>query len=207
MFLVGCDNQESNKSQENGDVEFSHQVLNESTYHSAPEPEVVYEQPKSPLDLLEEDGYIRSAYNNGNMPKCYNYRPQTGEYASSLHITVGNGADVVVKLMDYDNDICVRYVYINAGTSFSVGYIPEGRYYLKLAYGKNFYAKNEGGKCIGKFANNALYEKGQDIMDFNVDRTFDGVSIPSYQLKLDVITSDRSNGFSSSNISEDNFNL
>ncbi len=205
FIFIGCENTEKVQTRDNGDIEFS------SQNQSMPSPVVeesqpIYEEPKSPAQLLEDEGYSRSDYNNGNMPKCYNYNPQTGEYRSTLNISVGRGTDVVVKLMDYYSDICVRYVYVNAGTRFSIGYVPEGRYYLKLAYGRNFYTKNENGKCIGKFLDNALYKKGDQILDFNVQQTFDGVSVPSYDLQLDVKTTDRANGLSSFNISEDSFN-
>lgn len=205
LIFIGCGNTEKVQTRDNGDVEFSSQ--NQSIASPAiEESQPIYEEPKSPAQLLEEEGYSKSDYNNGNLPKCYNYNPQIGEYRSALNISVGSGTDVVVKLMDYDSDICLRYVYVNAGTRFSIGYVPEGRYYLKLAYGRNFYTKNENGRCIGKFLDNPLYKKGDRILDFTVQRNFDGVSIPSYDLQLDVITTDRSNGLSSSNISEDSFN-
>jgi hypothetical protein len=51
-----------------------------------------------------------------------------------------------------------------------------------------------------------MYEKGSDIMDFNLQYTDRGYSIPSFQLKLDVIASATMNTFNSQNISETEFN-
>ena len=76
---------------------------------------------------------------------------------------------------------------------------------MKIAYGKDWYMKNENGKCIGAISG-ALYEKGQDLMDFNVQKTSTGESIPYYELKLDVVTTDFNNAFDTKNISEDEFN-
>ena len=66
--------------------------------------------------------------------------------------------------------------------------------------------KNENGKCIGKFTKNPIYEKGQDLMDFNIQKTANGKSIPYYNLELDIVVSDYSNTFDTQNISEDDFN-
>ena len=51
-----------------------------------------------------------------------------------------------------------------------------------------------------------MYEKGEDIMDFNIQHSADGYSIPSFKLQLDVVSSGISNSFSSQNISENEFN-
>jgi hypothetical protein len=77
----------------------------------------------------------------------------------------------------------------------------------KIAYGKNWYSKSTGGKCLGKFTSNQIYEKGEDILDFNLQRTKDGYNIPSFKLQLDVISNSANNSFSSQQISEDEFNL
>ena len=51
-----------------------------------------------------------------------------------------------------------------------------------------------------------MYEKGSDVMDFNVQQTYDGYNIPSFQLQLDVISTNNQNTFDSQNISENEFN-
>lgn len=97
-------------------------------------------------------------------------------------------------------------MYINSGTTYSINNIPEGKYYLKIAYGKNWISKVEDGRCVGKFLTNPLYEKGDDILDYNIQYTATGYSVPSYNLQLDVISTNMYNSFNSSNISEESFN-
>ena len=108
--------------------------------------------------------------------------------------------------MNIKTEKCIRYVFINSGTTYSIENIPEGMYYLKIAYGKDWLSKVENGQCVGKFIKNPLYEKGEDVLDFNIKRESNGRSIPSYQLSLDVVSSGISNSFNSQNISESDFN-
>lgn len=49
-------------------------------------------------------------------------------------------------------------------------------------------------------------KEGSEEMDFNIQRTYDGRSIPSFQLSLDVVSTNSFNTFSSQNISEESFN-
>lgn len=161
---------------------------------------------KSPEEILIDEGWEQNEIENGTMPSCYNFSPKRANIDNSLNVTVGGGTDVVIKLMNEKTDKCIRYVYINSGTSYNITGIPEGRYYLKIAYGKNWFSKKENGKCIGKFIQNPLYEKGEDIMDFNLIHSYNGYQIPSFELHLDVISTNAVNSFNSTNISEDSFN-
>lgn len=108
--------------------------------------------------------------------------------------------------MNLENDKCIRYVFINSGSTYKIRNIPEGRYYLKIAYGKDWLSKVENKQCNGKFIRNPLYEKSEDIMDFNIQQTLKGYNIPSFRLSLDVIASNTKNTFNSQNISENEFN-
>ena len=108
--------------------------------------------------------------------------------------------------MNLNNEKCVRYVFINSGSTYTIKNIPEGRYYLKIAYGKNWLSKVENEQCIGKFILNPMYERGDDIMDFNIKHSAQGSSIPSFKLELDVVSSGITNSFNSQNISESEFN-
>ncbi|MGP6533732.1 hypothetical protein [Ornithobacterium rhinotracheale] len=161
---------------------------------------------ESELEELKSQGWNEEALSNGVMPSCYNFKSKRSKIDNSLEITVGRGTDVVVKLMSLKNDKCIRYVYINSGTTYSINNIPEGKYYLKIAYGKNWISKVEDGRCVGKFLTNPLYEKGDDILDYNIQYTATGYSVPSYNLQLDVISTNMYNSFNSSNISEESFN-
>ncbi|MFV0177890.1 hypothetical protein OBK27_13255 [Empedobacter falsenii] len=161
---------------------------------------------KSSEEILKEEGWEKSIIENGIMPFCYNFTPKRVNIDNSLNVIVGGGTDVVIKLMNVKTDKCIRYMYINNASSYSIKGIPEGRYYLKIAYGKNWFSKKENGKCIGKFIKNPMYEKGEDIMDFTLVHSNNGYQIPSYELHLDVISTSAVNSFNSTGISEESFN-
>jgi len=157
-------------------------------------------------EKLFEEGWERQTISNGIMPDCFNYKPAYGDLDNELVVSVGRGTDVAIKLMSLSGGKCVRYVYINSGNTYRIKNIPEGRYYLKIAYGRDWISKLDGRRCLGRFLNNALYERGEDILDFYKKTTSDGYSIPSYSLRLDVISGSTDNAFNSSGISEGDFN-
>lgn len=141
---------------------------------------------------------------NGVISACYDYQyDKTIE--NYLKINVGNGTDVVLKIINLESDICIRYVYVKSNSTHTVNDIPHGKYYLKIAYGKNWMVQKEKGVCSGKFGNNPIYERGTDILDYNLIKSTDGYSVPSYELSLDVISSTPANSFNSANITEKEF--
>lgn len=202
ILLISCNNQSYNKERnpDNGDLNNSF-VEQTSTIELSPEQK--FEQEK---EKLISDGWQELQIENGQLPSCYNFSPKKGNIDNHLEVYVGSGTDVSIKVMNLNTDKCVRYVFINSGTTYSIRNIPEGKYYLKIAYGKNWISKVENGQCNGRFLRNPMYEKGEDIMDFNVQYSSDGYSVPSYKLELDVISSEISNSFNSQNISENEFN-
>jgi hypothetical protein len=201
IFFYSCSNNNSSNSYstpENGDLNNSFEEKQELT----PEQKIQEEKQQ-----LISEGWEEKGMENGLMPSCYNFKPKTDKsIENNLEINVGGGTDVVIKLMNVKSEKCIRYVFINSGSSYQIRNIPQGVYYLKIAYGKEWLSKIENNQCIGKFIRSPMYEKGEDIMDFTIQRTYDGYSIPSFRLSLDVISSNLSNSFSSHNISETDFN-
>jgi hypothetical protein len=204
--LFSCGNhsnrQEVGNTPNNGDLNNTF-VEQKTVQEPTLTPEQEFEQQKN--KLLAE-GWSEKYIENGQLPICYNFKPQKGKRDNYLEVSVGGGTDVSIKVMNVDTDKCVRYVFINSGSTYKINNIPEGRYYLKIAYGKNWLSKVENGQCIGRFVRSPMYEKGDDILDFNIHHTENGYSIPSFQLQLDVIANDISNSFASKNISEEQFN-
>jgi len=155
-------------------------------------------------------------YTTGNSPSCYNFKPKFDRSINNrLEISVGSNTDAVVKLIDLETDKCIRYSYIRSDDTYTMRHIPQGKYYVKIAYGKDWRQKITDDKCKGKFIMNALYKKGSEILDFN--KIYEGVktvdgesyrnySIPSYSLKLEVVDVDTSSHFQTNAISEDDFN-
>lgn len=162
-----------------------------------------YEPTKSKLIA---EGWEEDQFENGQLPSCYNFKPKKSKIDNYIEVNVGSGTDVVIKVVNYRTDLCIRYVYINSGSSYKIRNLPEGVYYLKIAYGKNWFSKVENGKCIGKFISNPLYKKGENLMDFHLKHHENGYSIPSFRLSLDVVQTHDGNEFNSNSISEDDFN-
>ncbi len=157
-------------------------------------------------ERLLSEGWETQELANGQFPSCYNFVPKKSDIDNYIEIHVGGGTDVAIKVMSFADEKCIRYVFINSGSMYKIRNIPEGLYYLKIAYGKEWYSKTLNGQCIGKFIRNPLYEKGEEILDFKLKYSDDGYSIPSYQLELDVISSNPSNTFNTQGISESEFN-
>ncbi len=206
VVLSSCGNDSTQYSEskyhENGDLNNS--FKSDSTETSkviTPEEALKIEKEK----LLKE-GWQEKDMKNGQLGKCYNYKPKFSSIDNKLEVSVGSGTDVVIKLMNKETNKCIRYVYINSQNTYEIKNVPEGIYYLKIAYGKNWISKIEDGKCIGKFLSNQMYEEGSDILDFNIQRTYEGSSIPSFRLELDVVSNNSMSSFSSQNISEEAFN-
>jgi hypothetical protein len=183
----------------NSETEKSNKV--ESIVELTPEEKLVIQKKE-----LIDNGWNEDNIKNGQMPSCYNFVPKRGDVDNYLSVSVGTGTDVTIKIMKKNVDECIRYVFINSGTTYKIKNIPEGKYYLKIAYGKDWLSKIENNKCIGKFLQNPMYEKGKETLDYNVIYTKDGSSIPSYSLELDVVSSSILNSFDSQNISEEEFN-
>jgi hypothetical protein len=171
------------------------------------------------LKLDPDSGWEKKNYQSGVTPDCENVTPKYDyDIDNYLRINVGTGTDVVVKLMkeaDYIDE-CIRIVYVRSGETYDMKNIPQGRYYLKIAYGKDYRKKIVDGACFVKFMKNALYEKGTEILDFNLiqkpderigNNVYKNWDVPSFELLLDVYqTYGSTNSFKASNISEEEFN-
>jgi hypothetical protein len=164
-------------------------------------------------------GWEKKNYQSGVTPECENVTPKYDFGLDNyLRINVGLGTDVVVKVMKkgYYEDECIRIVYVRSGDSYEIKNIPEGLYYLKIAYGKDYRQKIVDNVCYVKFMKNAQYEKGNEILDFNKvkqpnerigNNIYENWSVPSFELSLDVIMAKRKKSkFKSNDISETEFN-
>lgn len=172
--------------------------------------------------MLIKDPYFdwqKKNYPTGKTPDCENITPKYNyELDNYLKINVSYSTDVVIKLMQINNyeDECIRIVYIRGGENYSIKNIPEGKYYLKIAYGKDYRSKIINNECYVKFVKNAQYEKGTQILDYNKikepdskigNSNYENWSVPSYELLLDVIIgNNKDSRFKKSEISEREFN-
>ena len=147
--------------------------------------------------------------NNGNITGCTSMSPLYDQNIDNkLVISCGNNADVAVKLIAYETNQTIRYVYINKNTTFTLTKIPEGKYYLKIAYGEKWGVVAGESNCKGRFTENSLCKKGTEILDYNIIHYSDGrYQVPSFSLSLNVIfvKDDNSNKFDTDKIPENDF--
>ena len=165
--------------------------------------------PPPPKKLDEIDPYLTwetPVLKTGRTPDCFNYKPRYNKSIDNkLIVSVGSHADVVLKVINVQTNRCIRCVYIRSGDKFTIRNIPEGIYYTKIAYGSDCKQKNIDGKCIDKFTSNALYKRGEELLDYNLEYSDDGYQIPSFSLSLDVIYTE-GHTYETNTINEDDFN-
>jgi hypothetical protein len=172
------------------------------------------------LKLDPYGDWEKQNYQSGVTPECENVIPEYDNNIDNyLKVSVGYNTDAIVKLMKKGvyNDLCIRIVYVRAGDSFDMKNIPEGRYYLKIAYGKDYRKKMVDNLCYVKFVKDAQYEKGDRILDFYMkskpdtregNYTYKNWDIPVFELSLNVVKvkTENSKQFDANNISEREFN-
>lgn len=115
---------------------------------------------------------------------------------------MGTGCNVAVKIMDYRTDKCIRYVYVAENTTTTVQEIPQGIYYLKLAYGYDWMELETDSVKRGKFTRNVSYERSQDTFDFGIKNSRDEIN---YRLEINVVDSKLENNFLATPINEEEF--
>lgn len=105
--------------------------------------------------------------------------------------------------MDASTDKSIRYVFVPENTTENIQMIPQGKYYLKLAYGNDWMEFDNGdGSLSGKFTRNVSYDKSIDIFDFGKKNSS---SIVSYVLQINIDNSQLHNNFETVSISEADF--
>ena len=87
-------------------------------------------------------------------------------------------------------------------SDLTITQIPQGRYYLKLAYGCDWMQFVDRDSIIGKFTRNALYEKSASPYDFGKKYS---TGLINYSLELNVTDGSIENNFETVAISEAEF--
>lgn len=153
--------------------------------------------------LISDGWYIPKTVPEGELSREYGVKSKYGQQDNYFDIEIGNDCDIAVKIVDASNDTCIRYVLIRENSSVSVQMIPQGKYYLKIAYGKDWMEYNNGdGTIIGKFTKNVSYDKSIDVFDFGKKNSS---NIVSYVLQINVENSKLQNNFGTVEITEDDF--
>lgn len=157
-------------------------------------------------ERLKSDGWEPINISTGESLECYKIRREHGPLDNHLKVTVGARTDAVIKVMKRNTDQCIRVAYVKGGDTYYIRNIPEGIYYLKIAYGRDLRKRLINGQCHLKFMDSVLYERGDNELDFRIRETEDGYELPMYELFLDVIATGLQNSLVSHTITEGEFN-
>jgi hypothetical protein len=151
---------------------------------------------------MENEGWTPVSHENGELGKEFGIDNKYGLQDNYFDITIGKGFNVAIKIMDFETNKCIRYIYVSEASTAAVNDIPQGKYYLKLAYGNNWMELQTDSITIGKFTNDILYERSKDVYDFGKKNS---TSIVNYQLKINVTDNGTMNNFETVAISEKEF--
>lgn len=153
--------------------------------------------------LIGEGWYLPKTVPEGELSKEYGVKSKFGQQDNYFDIEIGNGCDVAVKIVDASTDKCIRYVLVPENSSANVQMIPQGKYYLKLAYGKDWMEYDNGdGTIVGKFTKNVSYDRSVDVFDFGKKNSS---NIVSYVLQINMINTELQNNFGTIEITEEDF--
>lgn len=153
--------------------------------------------------LITEGWYIPKTKPSGELPKEYGVKSKFGQQDNYFDIEIGKGCDVAIKIMDIATDKCIRYVFVPENSSANIQMIPQGKYYLKLAYGKDWMEYDNGnGTLNAKFTSNVTYDRSTDIFDFGKKNSS---NVVNYLLQINVVDSELQNSFGTIEISESEF--
>lgn len=130
-------------------------------------------------------------YLTGATPPGDSFTPVYDEAIdNTLEISVGKHVDALIRLMKQGTNICIRMVYIRSGEKYEMKNIPEGQYFLRLRYGRDWREQIFNGKSHGRFFENEHQKDETEVMDFTRTRPGDrgsesGNVFPSYHVMVD----------------------
>lgn len=151
---------------------------------------------------LEKEGWIKVSPEDSELGKEYGINNKYGLQDNYFDVTIGKGFNVAIKIMSAETNECIRYIYIPEASTVTVNDIPQGKYYLKLAYGNNWMELQTDSVTIGKFTKDILYEKSNNVFDFGKKNS---TNIVNYLLKINITDNKTMNNFATVPISEKEF--
>ncbi len=132
----------------------------------------------------------------------YGITPIYGIQDNYFDVKMGVGSNLALKIIDLSNNRCIRYIYVQENSEYTVSQIPQGKYKLLIAYGKNWMTLQKDGETFGKFADNVHYEQSVDVFDFGKKNSKDMVN---YLLTINIKEDLHATNFNTEEISEDQF--
>lgn len=165
-----------------------------------------FDETSEPTDVQQqmiEDGWILGNPDDGDLPEEYGITPRKGIVDNYFDIELGGDADMAIKIVNIETEKTVRYLFVPHNSRTTINEIPAGKYYLKFTYGNDWMSRSDGYHTDGKFTRNIVYEKSNDYFDFGNAGSLESVS---YSLKIRVERDQRYKDFSTSTITEEEFN-
>lgn len=152
--------------------------------------------------LLNEGWISIIANKSRDLSSEYGVVPVYGTLDNYFDIKMGKGSDLAVKIIDLSENKCIRYIYVQENSEYTVSQIPQGKYRLLIAYGKNWMTQQKEGKKLGRFADDTYYEQSIDVFDFGKKNSKEMIN---YFLYINVEEDVRATNFNTMEISEDEF--
>lgn len=155
------------------------------------------------MKYIDEGWLLKSNSSmDGELPSSYGIKPKYSLQDNYFDINMGEGGNIVVKIIDLSNDRCIRYCYVSENSSITINQIPQGQYYLMIAYGYDWMEKEENGFTHGKFTRNCYYEKSVDVFDFGKKNSQHTIN---YILNINIHNGSIQNNFKTIRIDETEF--
>lgn len=151
---------------------------------------------------LKLQGWEFNDSERGLFEESMGVKPIYGFQDNYSDIAVKPDFSVAIKIMSLKEHKCIRYAFVPEGQTITINEIPQGKYYLKLAYGNDWMVKKYSNHLFGKFTKNAFYEKSANIFDFGMKNS---LSIVNYQLEINVANGSAKNNFQTITINEQDF--
>ncbi|MBS5527380.1 MAG: hypothetical protein KHX42_04400 [Prevotella sp.] len=149
-----------------------------------------------------KEGWSFDTPKGGELCEEYGVKPVYGIQDNYFDIRIGDGFSVAIKIVNAETDKCIRYVFVPENETITISQIPQGRYYLKLAYGKDWMEFVDNGNTKGKFTRNPFYEKSASSYDFGKKNS---QGLINYTLEINVIDGTMEHDFETVPISEEEF--
>ena len=120
--------------------------------------------------------------NTGEVFQCGFLQKKDDGMPNMLRIVCSKRTDAAIRLIDKNTDLCIRYAFLNRGDKYEIMNIPEGKYYVKVALGEDWFFQDSINNCLGGFKQNPIYKKLNNTFTFKKSKSV----ISSYELDLDV---------------------
>ena len=83
--------------------------------------------------LLEEGWNSNKGSKSRDISSEYGITPIYGIQDNYFDIKMGVGSDLVLKIIDLSKNKCIRYIYIQENSEYTISQIPQGKYKLLIA--------------------------------------------------------------------------